>query len=362
MRFAVITIVIFNNIYFKMRKIRTVLSCAALLIFLLLSFASSAQASLIFSPAGHFEAFLGNAGVALEGSAGNVLFNPAGLAFTSDRKSFLSVAGTAIGYSELGQSEGLKSEGRLSSRPLFTGYSSPYEEKLRISLFYSEFSNYTQYTQTTVSDQEITYERSLVGLSYAGDISAKTAWGFTVGVDWQEKDFQQQMFFYLQPGLMWQVSDSYTTGVSVSWRALNIDSEGNTITGSATNELRRYSPDSDNLLGVTVGQSWNLERWKILADLSYAFESPQDKFWSLSLGAHTYRGAEMDVLFGFQHIGGESYFRDLASIGVNFKQVHYQSTMGLYVQTFNGHEEGALTSSELGVIFSAAFEFWQKDQ
>lgn len=67
------------------------------------------------------------------------------------------------------------------------------------------------------------------------------------------------------------------------------------------------------------------------------------------------------VLFGFQHIGGESYFRDLASIGVNFKEVHYQSTMGLYVQTFNGHAEGALTSSELGVIFSAAFEFWQKD-
>ncbi|WP_373997990.1 hypothetical protein [Bdellovibrio bacteriovorus] len=330
---------------------------------------------MISSPAGHFEAFLGNAGVALEGSAGNVLFNPAGLAFTSDRKSFLSVAGTAIGYSELGQSEGLKSEGRLSSRPLFTGYSSPYEENLRISLFYSEFSNYTQYTQTAVSDQEITYERSLVGLSYAGDISAKAAWGFTVAVDWQEKDvmtfqktpvssekdFQQQMFFYLQPGLMWQVSETYTTGLSVGWRALNIDSEGNTITGSATNELRRYSPDSDNLLGVTVGQSWNLERWKILADLSYAFESPQDKFWSLSLGAHTYRGSEMDVLFGFQHIGGESYFRDLASFGVNLKQIHYQSTIGLYVQTFNGHEEGALTSSELGVIFSAAFEFWQKD-
>ncbi|WP_413568406.1 hypothetical protein ACLWBD_12600 [Bdellovibrio sp. HCB117] len=353
MRFVTITIAIFSNIYFQ-----------------------PAQGSLISSPAGHFEAFLGNAGAALEGSAGNVLFNPAGLAFAADKKSFLSVAGTAIGYSELGQREGLKSEGQLNSRPLFTGYSSPYDENLRLSLFYSEFSNYTQYTQTASSDSEITYERSLVGLSYAGPISSKTAWGFTVGVDFQEKDvmtfqktpvasekdFQQQMFFYVQPGLMWQVSDKYTTGLSISWRALNLDSEGNTITSSVTNDLRRYSPDRDPLLGVTMGQGWNMERWKILADLSYAFESPQDKFWSLSLGAHTYRGSEMDVLFGFQHMSGASYFRDLGSIGVNFKQAHYQSTMGLYFQTFNGHEEGALTSSEFGVIFSASFEFWQKDR
>ncbi len=367
--------------------------------FFLLIFLSpvASLASYFFAPVGNQEAFLGNAGVGLLCSNGSPLYNPAGIAFCQYHVN-LSISGTSIAYHEMADSAFYNQTGSLTSSTLLTSAIFSIDENIRMGFYYSYPAN----TENTfrVADgsgntlaQEIRHQAALAGISYGGMISETLAWGFSIGVTWNElndnkitnsvsggsttslneKVLEQENYLILNPGIAWRVSDTYSLGATLQWRALNLYAEGDLYqnqlsTGDtqATETFRRYTPHTGDILGVTLGQVFRFSENSFLFDVSYApryalpsVPSEQQSnltLFNVSMGLKAPFRA-INILAGGSFTKVADQTMSLFSTGISFNKRTYEANLGIYYQYTKNDSVGAINSDTMGFMYSSSLNY-----
>ncbi|QLY26734.1 hypothetical protein [Bdellovibrio sp. KM01] len=367
-----------------------------ILLFLFLSPAFS-RASYSFSPVGSQEAFLGNAGVGLLCSAGSPLYNPAGLGFCEYELN-LTVSGTGIAYQEMQDPAFHNQTGSFTSSTLMTSAVFSVDEKIKTGFFYSYPANVDntfriQDASGGVTAKDVRFQFAQGGLSYGGLIDESLAWGFSIAFTWNEltsdsitntvsagtttslnqKRFEQQNYIALNPGFVWRARDDYSIGATVQWRALNLYSEGDLYqnqlsTGDtlATETFGRYTPHTDPILGVTVGQVFHFNDKTFLLDLSYAPQyalpsTPIQQESDLSL-FNISTGIKIPFR-SVRFMGGGSFTQmsnqsiSMFSTGINYNNRTYEANFGLYYKYSKNDEVGASNSDTLGFMYSSSVNY-----
>lgn len=366
---------------------------------LLLIFLSPAcsWASYFFSPVGSQEAFLGNSGVGLLCSPGSPLYNPAGLGFCEYQLN-LTVSGTAIAYQEMQDPAFHNQTGSFTSSTLLTSAIFSVDEKIKTGFFYSYPANIdntfrVEDSSGGVTAKDVRFQGAQAGLSYGALTNETMAWGFSVAFTWNEmttdsvintvsvgtttslnqKRFEQQNYITLNPGFVWRARDDYSIGATLQWRALNIYSEGDLYqnqlsTGDtqATETFGRYTPHTDSILGVTVGQVFRFSDKTFLFDMSYAPQfalpsTPIEQQSDLSL-FNVSTGIKIPVrsvrwLVGGNYTQISNQSISMLSTGINYNNRTYEANFGLYYKYSQNKEVGASNSDTLGFMYSSSVNY-----
>lgn len=358
------------------------------------------MASLFLSPVGHREAFLGNAGAGLVQSPGAVLFNPAGMAYFKDRPA-VSLSGSAVSYQEFSGQALTRETGQLKSETLLGSAIFPVEAGLRMGVFYSYPGNVQDYLRSSsfengaeVTDtSELQRQAAVGGIAYAGMIDADQSWGVGINIAYRElnglvlsqsvssgastvrlqKNVEQQTSLVLTPGYMWRVSENYSFGLNVQWKALNVYSEGDQYinefsSGDAqpSEDFSRYTPASESMLGFTLGQVWNVDGHRLLLDLSWAPHSGYREMAgradstvskNISLGWEAPVLPNSDILSGLSltEVGSQNFY--LVTGGLGFSNRTYDGSVGGFFKYTTDSRRGGLSSSTIGFLFSSYIEY-----
>jgi hypothetical protein len=369
--------------------------CASALLFCL---SLPAEGSLFLSPVGHREAFLGNAGVGIAGSPGSVLYNPAGIAFTTAPA--ISLSGSAVTYQEYSEHDFARTTGELKSQSLLTSVIFSGNEDLRAAIYYAFPGNIQDYgrvetqdtTALTIKNFELQREQALGGIAYAGMINPQLAWGVGVNITYRElngllveevigastsqvlteKRREQLTSLVLTPGFIWRVAPFYDVGINFQLKAVDLYAAGDLYRSSlATGDARPtevsqgYTPYSDSLLGVTIGQVffWNSQRW--LLDLSYApssgirLEQADDvaELKNISIGWDMPILANADLMAGvsYTELAGERFI--FLTSGIGYQQRTLDGSLGLFIKLVQSDESGQADSQTIGFLYSSSIEY-----
>jgi hypothetical protein len=368
------------------------------LLLILIAGPSLSQASYFFSPVGSSEAFLGNAGTALTCSPGSAIYNPAGLGFCEGHLN-LSISGTSIAYQEIEGSAFQRETGSLKSSTLLTSAIFSVNDDIHMGFYYAYPTNTQDYLRTqddngnTVT-QELQRQAALAGISYGGMVDETWAWGFSVGVTWNEmssdtisntisagtlttlhqKIIESENYLILNPGALWRMNDHYDLGLTLQWRALNLYAEGDsyqnqTSTGQTTiNEsFHRYTPHTDQIFGMTLGQALHWNEKSILFDVSYAPRyalptTPSEQkvdlsLFNFSLGWKSPFVMATQLLAGFSYTEIQDQKNYLASLGVSFHKRTFEGNLGVYYQYAKNENVGAVNSDTLGFLYSSTLNY-----
>ncbi|WP_413578183.1 hypothetical protein ACLVWU_06535 [Bdellovibrio sp. HCB290] len=347
------------------------------------------HASLFMSPVGSAEAFLGNAGTALTCSSGSTVYNPAGIGFCQDKVN-VSVSGSSIAYQELDGSAFQRETGTLKSGTLLASAILPYNEIIHTGLFYSYPTNTENYVRIENGDGssvtgEIERQMALAGLAYGGLIHSRLAWGLSVAMSWgetnneiisnspaagtwttlTEKRIETENYIILKPALLWKAQENYDLGVTAQWRGVNIYAEGelyqNQMSTGQTDKdetFRRYTPHTDNILAITVGQSFRFFSQEVLLDLSYAPEYiDASELYNLSVGWMAPFYANTKWLGGVSYSNMTEHENILITTGFQIQQRTYVGNIGLFFQYLKNKDIGAINSNTIGFLYSSAINY-----
>jgi hypothetical protein len=357
-----------------------------------------AQGSLFLSPVGHREAFLGNAGVALASSPGSVLYNPAGIAFTDAPA--ISLSGSAVTYQEFSEHDFARTTGVLKSQSLLTSAIFSGNEDIRVAIFYAFPGNIEDYGRTvttdataqTIKNYEMERQLALGGIAYAGLINSQLAWGAGFNIAFRElnglliqevitsgtgelfteKTREQLVSFVLTPGFIWKVNPSYDVGVNFQWKVADLYATGDFFRSTmATGDPRPmevsqgYTPYSDDLLGVTVGQVffWGTQRW--LLDISYApssgvrLEQKDDvaELKNISVGWEMPIKSNVDILAGVSYSDLSDLHFVFLTGGLAFQQRSFDGNIGIFLKAVQSEISGQADSTTIGFLYSSSIEY-----
>ncbi|QDK37449.1 hypothetical protein DOE51_07555 [Bdellovibrio sp. NC01] len=340
---------------------------------------------------------MGNAGIAHPASPGNPLFNAAGLAYFTDDLPNISVSGTLISSSDASSNAFDKSNNSLTSQSVLSVASFPIGYGIRIAPFYSypqnsEFYGYSDNTTSGTRERQfenVSLKQALGGLSYSGFfIPDVLAWGFSVGVTWNETDIhtsqlqegagssrltstydqKQRSQIELMPGLLWKATDELYLGMAVHLTPLEVFSTGTTFqqgqnSGSPTGEqdTRRYSPNLDKLIGVSLGQSFITNRFTFSTDLSYFEHEPlfNQSAWQAALGLKMPVINPVHLLSGFNYFRTRDYAQYILDGGLVVKRNTYEFLFGVTYKRIDSTNEAGfnLDSDALGFLFSSTISY-----
>jgi|GEM_PF-6148021 hypothetical protein len=355
-------------------------------------------ASYFTVPVGYDEAFLGNAGVAASGTPGNVLYNPAGMAFLANAAS-VSLSGTSIAYQELDGSEFNRTTGTLKTSGFLTTVIFPVTEEINMAAFWvypgntdDSFRIEERSTTNRNVSENLVRTAAIGGLAYSKYLNAEWSAGFSIGVGWSEIDrrrnevtwdgttsrleslsqIESRYDILLNPGMLWRAFEVYQTGVSLSWKALSLFNEGETYTAiQETNQTTPneatdlYTPRSHEFLSATWGHQLLLHQHLLFADLTYATHSPFESsftvttkpYWALSLGWKTPRVDRFRYLSGLQVAQCDSMQSFLASFGLGFTQGKLEGNLGAFAHVTENRTNENVRSDIIGFLYSSSFDY-----
>ncbi|WP_340599691.1 hypothetical protein [Bdellovibrio sp. GT3] len=347
------------------------------------------QGSLLMTPVGSAEAFLGNAGTALACSAGSTVYNPAGIGFCQGKVN-VSVSGSSIAYQDLDSAAFQRETGTLKSGTLLASAILPYNENIHTGLFYIYPTNTDNYIRISNNDGstltgELERQMAMGGLAFGGLVNSKWAWGISVAMSWSEfakdivtntesagnwtalteKTVETENYILLKPGILWQATDGYNIGATLQWRGVSIWAEGEMYqnqmsTGQNTkNEtFRRYTPHTDSIFGFTLGQALQFKNQEILLDLSYASEYvASSELFNASVGWKAPFVQDTNWLCGASFTNTTDQENILLSAGIQIQRRTYEGNIGLFYQYLKNKDVGAVNSDTLGFLYSSAINY-----
>ncbi|WP_413288185.1 hypothetical protein [Bdellovibrio sp. HCB337] len=355
------------------------------------------EASIYSGPIGEQEAYLGNAGAALEDSVGNLLLNPAGLAFTQKTAPSASMSGNTLGF-ETTRSPGFyKSSTSFTSRTLLAAGVFPTEAwDGYFAMFYSEPINDSNIGITNSGTFELNSSTTAGGVAAGYRHSDTLGFGLSGSISFQivdtyltrtqsspgfsslsyEREQIKNYSLLLTPGVLWRPISWWKLGVSLNWRPFSLEQEGlayRTSQSSAGADLsetaRPFNPDIKNTYDATLGQSFALsENYLLLLDMTYRPEFSysndtgerwtEDSFKSLSVGLKIHANFLVDLLGGYSRSESDFGSANLVTLGFAINRQNNSLLLGLYYKdnTLKGDFKGQ--SSSGGLSYAANISYF----
>ncbi|WP_413586292.1 hypothetical protein [Bdellovibrio sp. HCB274] len=349
-------------------------------------------------PIGHEEALMANVGVALPASSGNSLFNPAGLSFMKTDGLSVTVSGNALEQMRF-ELDGMAADDEQSNIrptianiivPLNKGYGSLYvSNPIAVKILQSQMGS----PGGTIDHRRLSINSSVInaGAAYAHPINEKLGWGISAGGSYtlQEvnaykyvndtatatTEYDHERLKNLQPiitpGILWEATDFYTIGGTISLLLPNIFAEGLsyiTTTDSntpldVTETLVVYNPGTTPSYKLSVGQMLKVYEQEFLLDITYS-SSYEEKD---SLGATRTTNELRDAGFGWRGnnyknlrpLAGVSYSDQghsdayLYTAGLTIQNRQNLSAVGVYYQKNKPKRDDASPYDGIGLVFSS---------
>lgn len=371
-------------------------------LFLIIAFSFITQKSLAVAypfPVGHQESFMANAGVALEDSPGNVIYNPAGLGFRTTKDLSLTVSGNALGRQRF-ELSGMEPEtSDLKMRPLLAagvyamgdGYASVFVAN-PISLKIVQGQTTSSGGEDLRSSLNVEYDVITGGVAYGGLINKDLSWGLAGGFYYSteevrsyysikksavfaktslREDHGQTLRLILTPGLMWKVSDVWTVGLAGQIFPWNISSSGKQLSSSTdsanptevTESSTAFAPDPGVSYGLSLGQQLIFKQNNFFFDVNYSGKSSQTDsagqnlktldFWSYSFGWKNKAFEKWQPLAGVSYTDQGDAEDYLLTAGAAVPERRNELVVGFYYQKIQPKVLSSSPSESIGIMFSS---------
>ncbi|WP_413576916.1 hypothetical protein ACLVWU_02310 [Bdellovibrio sp. HCB290] len=348
-------------------------------------------------PIGHEEALMANVGVALPASSGNSLFNPAGLSFMTTDGLSVTVSGNALEQMRF-ELDGLDADDEQSNirptianmiMPINKGYASVYvSNPIAVKILQSQMGS-----AGTIDHTRLSISSSVInaGAAYAHPINEKLGWGISAGGSYtlQEvnayryvndsvtatTEYDHERLKNLQPiitpGILWEVTDGYYLGGTVSLLLPNIFAEGlsyKTQTNSnaplnVTETLVIYNPSTTPSLKLSVGQLLRAFNQEFLLDINYSsFYEEKDaqgitrttnELKDFGVGWRGSSFKNMKPLAGVSYSDQGHSDAYLYTAGVTVQHRQNLSAVGIYYQKNKPKREDTSPYDGIGLVFSS---------
>ncbi|WP_374000773.1 hypothetical protein [Bdellovibrio bacteriovorus] len=352
-------------------------------------------------PAGHREAFMGNAGGAMEASPGNALYNPAGLGFRSTNKLSLSVSGTALTNHEMRSGSNDLSPGDYSVRPLMASGIYPTSwgtaavfvaSPMMLSLsgaVNTQVGVYENAALTSLDSQVLK-----VGAAFGSSRSESFAWGISSGLQvgnsrshsynklrtggnlyatmFTETENKLKGIFVL-PGLQVKPTANWTLGASAQFMPVMLESKAVDYSAihyvatptTVNEETVSYQPVGDSPYYLRIANGFNLIAGNdLFVDVTYTSESSmkdadgkvekEDGFFIYSVGWRNKSFETWQPMAGYSHSALANSSNHLSSAGIAFVSGRSELILGGYYMTSVPKEaNGPLDYSSYGFMFSS---------
>lgn len=364
-----------------------------------------ATAAIYSGPIGEQEAYLANAGAALEGSSGGLILNPAGLSFTKREAPSVSVSGNTMGFEQTRSPGFYKSSTSFSTRTLLAaGVFPTWEWDGYFAFFYSEPIDETSISRSVTNDGitntannfEINSNTTTGGIAVGVRPWENLGFGISGSVGFHIRDSYRTIaqssgaltsltyereqiknyYVLLTPGLLWRVEPWWNLGFSVNWRPFSLQQQGllyRANQSSAGMDLSEtgipFEPDIKNNWDVTLGQSFMLsEKYLLLLDLSYSPEISykneggerltDESFKSVSLAMKVHRNSLIDLLGGYSRTESYHSKSNLVTFGFAVNRANSSLLLGLYYKdnTIQGDRTGQMSSG--GFTYSGTVSYF----
>ncbi len=364
------------------------------------SVASSAFAIYFPLPAGHREAFMGNAGGAMESSPGNALYNPAGLGFRSTNKLSLSVSGTALTSHQMKNSSSDLSPSDYSVRPLLASGIYPTEwgtgavfvaSPMMLSLdglLNTQGGSYNSSTLTSLDSQLLK-----VGAAFGAAINDSISWGISSGLQlgdsrthsynkvstggnlyatiFTETENKNKGLFIL-PGIQIKPVANWTLGLSAQFIPVMLESKAVDYTAvhyvatpnTVNEETVSYEPVKQSPYYLRLANGFNLLAGNdVFVDVTYTSESSlrdaegvvenEESFVVYSVGWRNKSFESWQPMAGYSHTSINNSTNHLTSAGVAIVRGRSELILGGYYMASVPNEENVFEYSSYGFMFSS---------
>ncbi|QDK39222.1 hypothetical protein [Bdellovibrio sp. NC01] len=369
------------------------LSCLLLLI------SSQAMAFIYPFPTGNEEALMANTGIAFEDSPGNVLYNPAGLAYYNSHKLKLSVSGNAIEQQRFKLDE-MSDSSDPNIRPMLVTGIYP-SERGTFALFVGNPLSYNviQGSNSVISGFDVKTSVTaqtnviLAGISYAIFLNENLSAGISTGVTNQtssvhsigsassggvvkslavSQSHTKEMHYFLNPGVLWKVNDNYKIGFTIFSLPFKISSSGDyyastmnandpTLNKQVTSS---YDPDGRDAFSFGLGQQFNVNDQKFFFDINYSMSADQKdsdgtttqlpEQTSYGVGWKGFNSTSWHPLAGFAYLDNRTSETYSGTGGITRVDGNSELSLGLYYN--KGLTKGNSQNSPFdayGIIFSS---------
>lgn len=364
------------------------------------SVASSAFAIYFPLPAGHREAFMGNAGGAMESSPGNALYNPAGLGFRSTNKLSLSVSGTALTSHQMKNSSSDLSPSDYSVRPLLASGIYPTEwgtgavfvaSPMMLSLdglLNTQGGSYNSSTLTSLDSQLLK-----VGAAFGAAINDSISWGISSGLQlgdsrthsynkvstggnlyatiFTETENKNKGLFIL-PGIQIKPVANWTLGLSAQFIPVMLESKAVDYTAvhyvatpnTVNEETVSYEPVKQSPYYLRLANGFNLLAGNdVFVDVTYTSESSlrdaegvvenEESFVVYSVGWRNKSFESWQPMAGYSHTSINNSTNHLTSAGVAIVRGRSELILGGYYMASVPNEDNVFEYSSYGFMFSS---------
>ncbi|MFV8248835.1 hypothetical protein [Bdellovibrio bacteriovorus] len=364
------------------------------------SVASSAFAIYFPLPAGHCEAFMGNAGGAMESSPGNALYNPAGLGFRSTNKLSLSVSGTALTSHQMKNSSSDLSPSDYSVRPLLASGIYPTEwgtgavfvaSPMMLSLdglLNTQGGSYNSSTLTSLDSQLLK-----VGAAFGAAINDSISWGISSGLQlgdsrthsynkvstggnlyatiFTETENKNKGLFIL-PGIQIKPVANWTLGLSAQFIPVMLESKAVDYTAvhyvatpnTVNEETVSYEPVKQSPYYLRLANGFNLLAGNdVFVDVTYTSESSlrdaegvvenEESFVVYSVGWRNKSFESWQPMAGYSHTSINNSTNHLTSAGVAIVRGRSELILGGYYMASVPNEDNVFEYSSYGFMFSS---------
>ncbi|MFV3408078.1 hypothetical protein ACNH6C_05705 [Bdellovibrio bacteriovorus] len=364
------------------------------------SVASSAFAIYFPLPAGHREAFMGNAGGAMESSPGNALYNPAGLGFRSTNKLSLSVSGTALTSHQMKNSSSDLSPSDYSVRPLLASGIYPTEwgtgavfvaSPMMLSLdglLNTQGASYNSSTLTSLDSQLLK-----VGAAFGAAINDSILWGISSGLQlgdsrthsynkvstggnlyatiFTETENKNKGLFIL-PGIQIKPVANWTLGLSAQFIPVMLESKAVDYTAvhyvatpnTVNEETVSYEPVKQSPYYLRLANGFNLLAGNdVFVDVTYTSESSlrdaegvvenEESFVVYSVGWRNKSFESWQPMAGYSHTSINNSTNHLTSAGVAIVRGRSELILGGYYMASVPNEDNVFEYSSYGFMFSS---------
>ena len=349
-------------------------------------FSSVSNAIYFPLPAGHREAFMGNAGGAMEASPGNALYNPAGLGFRSTNKLSLSVSGTALTSHEMKSDRSDLSPSDYSVRPLMAAGLYPTAWGTAAVFVASPM----MLSLGGVMDSQLLK----VGAAFGASSSDSFSWGISSGLQlgnsrshtyskirmggnlyaslFAETEAKMKGVFVL-PGVQVKPTANWTVGFSAQFIPVMLESksvEHTAIHYSATpntvnEETASFSPIQESPYYLRLANGFNLIAGNdLFFDVMYASESSmkdadgqvekEDSSFIYSVGWRNKSFESWQPMAGYSHTALKDTTNHLSSVGVAFVRGRSELILGgYYMASLPKETNNTFEYSSYGFMFSS---------
>ncbi|MBO9667510.1 MAG: hypothetical protein J7501_11945 [Bdellovibrio sp.] len=345
---------------------------------------------------------MANTGIALPGSPGNVIYNPAGMAFAAIAELNLTVSGNALEQQRF-ELDDLREENNsnisirpmmaASAFPLWNGYASLFVAN-PTSLKIVQGQNTVAGGTTTRTTFRLESNAILFGASYASLINQSLGWGLTAGLTYTTQDYHSYTAFttagaaatafrdnrtkvtqfHIDPGVMWKALPNWTLGFSVIYLPFSFNSDGNEFTSSTnssspttvTQNNVDFDPDNSQEYVVNLGQEAVFGNQHILFDISYGSSATENsaqgkntnpEHWTYSAGWKSASNSKWQPIAGFAYTDYRRSENYLATAGIMLQQRKNELGIGGYYQKNNSKDPNSSPFEGFGVMFSSNVEY-----